>query len=71
MRPVEDWEAIPANTLDDGICRTLYREMSSMFYKFGFVLVPRSSKGSVKLRNWDLWGPFFMCLVFGLFINSR
>lgn len=41
-----------------------------MGYKFSFVLCPRS-KGADELRSWDLWGPFFMCLVFGLFINSK
>jgi len=42
-----------------------------MCYKFGYVLIPRSSgDGTNKLRNWDLWGPFFICLIFGLFINS-
>ena len=42
-----------------------------MIYKFGYVLIPRASAdGTSKLRNWDLWGPFFICLIFGLFINS-
>lgn len=41
-----------------------------MLYKFSYVLIPRASSGTKKLRNWDLWGPFFMCLIFGFFINS-
>jgi hypothetical protein len=42
-----------------------------MCYKFGYVLIPRSSgDGTNRLRNWDLWGPFFICLIFGVFINS-
>lgn len=52
------------------MCQTIGRELFDMLYKFSYVLVPRTSKGLTKLRNWDLWGPFVMCLVFGLFINS-
>lgn len=24
-----------------------------------------------RLKSWDLWGPFFMVLIFGIFINSK
>ena len=48
------------------------QRLHGVFYKFGFVLIPRESHdGTNKLRNWDMWGPFLMCLVFGLFINSN
>jgi hypothetical protein len=66
-----NYQAIPPNTLDDGLWRTLGRELASMFTKFSFALIPRTSTDSVKLRNWDLWGPFFMCLIFGVFINGK
>ena len=42
-----------------------------MCIKFSYVLIPRSDEGANRLRNWDLWGPFFMCLIYGLFINSK
>ena len=42
-----------------------------MCYKFSYVLIPRSDENSYKLRNWDLWGPFFMCLIYGIFISSN
>lgn len=41
-----------------------------MAFKFSYVICPRS-KGAQRLRNWDLWGPFFMCCVLGLFINGK
>ena len=70
-RPIEDYEAIPLNTLDYGVTKTLGLELKDMLYKFSYVLIPRPSSGTKKLRNWDLWGPFFMCLIFGFFINSN
>ncbi len=55
-----------------GISDTMMRELSGVIYKFTYVLIPRGSHdGTNKLRNWDMWGPFLMCLVFGLFINSK
>lgn len=52
--------------------QTFGREFHGVMYKFGYVLIPRASHdGTNKLRNWDLWGPFAMTLIFGLFINSN
>ncbi len=40
--------------------------------KFSYVMIPRSQdNGSFRVRNWDLWGPFIMCLVFAFFIDSK
>lgn len=41
-----------------------------MAYKFSVVLCP-TEKRMRRLKSWDLWGPFFMVLVFGVFINSN
>jgi hypothetical protein len=41
-----------------------------MAFHFSYVLCPRS-RGSDKLKNWDLWGPFFMCCILGVFINGN
>lgn len=39
--------------------------------KFSYVLIPRSQDESPSyVRNWDLWGPFLMCLIFAFFIDS-
>lgn len=68
-RQIKAYQEIPPNTIDDDVLDTLGRQFSAMGYKFSYVLCPRS-QGVEKLKNWDLWGPFFMCLVFGIFINS-
>jgi len=41
-----------------------------MAYKFSVVLCP-TEKRMKRLKSWDLWGPFFMVLTFGVFINSN
>ena len=68
--PCADYDSIPVNTMDFGLCHTICFEMQEMCFKFSFVLVPREERGSARLRNWDLWGPFLMCLFFGFFIKS-
>lgn len=36
------------------------------------MLIPRKQDNtSYRVRNWDLWGPFIMCLVFAFFIDSK
>jgi hypothetical protein len=40
-----------------------------MAYRFVVVMCP-SEKMRSRLKSWDLWGPFFMVLIFGIFINS-
>lgn len=69
-RLITNFANIPPNTIDDGVCDALGREFVSMGYKFSFALWPWA-KGAENLKSWDLWGPFFMCLVFGIFINSN
>ena len=35
------------------------------------MLIPRSQgEAPTYVRNWDLWGPFLMCLIFAFFIDS-
>lgn len=52
--------------------QTFGREFHGVMYKFMYVLIPRATHdGTNKLRNWDLWGPFAMTLIFGLLINSN
>lgn len=66
---IRKFKDIPPNTIDDGVAESLFREFSSMAFHFSYVLCPRS-RGADKLKNWDLWGPFFMCSILGVFING-
>ncbi len=72
LTPLQKLEKIPSNTLDQGICESISIELREMGYKFRCVLIPCvSPKEADRLKNWDFWGPFFMSLVFGLFVNSN
>jgi hypothetical protein len=42
-----------------------------MCVKISYVLLPRNDTNSNKLRNWDLWGPFLMVVIFALFVDSN
>jgi hypothetical protein len=69
-REIKTFENIPPITLDDGICETFGRELESMAHRFSVVLCPVERKIR-SMKTWDLWGPFFMVLIFGVFINSN
>ena len=57
--------------MDEGICNSLTRELKNICVKFSYVLVPRNlGENSQHLRNWDLWGPFLLCLIFAFFVDS-
>lgn len=42
-----------------------------MCVKISYVLLPRNDSHASRLRNWDLWGPFFMIVLFAFFIDSK
>ncbi len=70
LSPITQWIKVPLS-LNLGITDTMLREVYGVIYKFSYVLIPRGSHdGTNKLRNWDMWGPFLMSLIFGIFINS-
>eukprot|EP01100_Stratorugosa_tubuloviscum_P015137 TRINITY_DN84_c2_g3_i1.p1 TRINITY_DN84_c2_g3~~TRINITY_DN84_c2_g3_i1.p1 ORF type:complete len:204 (-),score=95.20 TRINITY_DN84_c2_g3_i1:100-711(-) len=52
---------LAAPTLDEPVSRTLLRELKLIGTKLFYVVLPRG-KGSVVLRDWDLWGPLLICL---------
>jgi hypothetical protein len=42
-----------------------------MCIKISYVLLPRNDINANKLRNWDLWGPFLMVVIFAFFVDSN
>ena len=42
-----------------------------MCVKLSYVLLPRNDAHSNSLRNWDLWGPFLMVVIFAFFVDSN
>lgn len=57
--------------LDEGVCDSVKEEFYEMCIKISYVLVPRNDANAVRLRNWDLWGPFFMLFLFAFFVDSK
>eukprot|EP00163_Fabomonas_tropica_P028780 TRINITY_DN593_c0_g1_i1.p1 TRINITY_DN593_c0_g1~~TRINITY_DN593_c0_g1_i1.p1 ORF type:complete len:199 (+),score=5.07 TRINITY_DN593_c0_g1_i1:236-832(+) len=49
-------------TLDEPIKETLLRDARLVGRKIKTVLIPQSGNSASELRNWDLWGPLFICL---------
>lgn len=56
---------IDFNTLDEPVWNTISRDLKLVSNKFSKVLVP-SSKGQNVLKDWDLWGPLFICVALSL-----
>jgi len=57
------------NTLDEPIWTTANRDLKVIRGKFRQVLLP-SSENQQSNRDWDLWGPIFICVVLSLLFRS-
>ena len=61
---------VPKNSIDEDICSSLASQFKGICIKFSYVLIPRHhGENAHHLQNWDLWGPFFLCLLFAFFID--
>lgn len=49
-------------TLDEPVTTTIMRDVRMVGVKLKHVLMP-TSESNKELRNWDLWGPLFLCLL--------
>ncbi|EFO19763.2 hypothetical protein LOAG_08732 [Loa loa] len=56
------------DTLDEPVWDTVRRDLHTVFAKFGQVMVPKSSQQL--LRDWDLWGPLFLCVFISLMLQG-
>lgn len=55
------------NTLEEPVTTTLLRDMRMVAMKLKYVIIPKQSDDACKeLRNWDLWGPLFLCVTMSL-----
>uniref|UniRef100_A0A914UQ31 Protein YIPF n=1 Tax=Plectus sambesii TaxID=2011161 RepID=A0A914UQ31_9BILA len=57
------------DTLDEPVWVTVKRDLNTVGAKFGLVLFPTQGNQSL-LRNWDLWGPLFICVFISLLLHS-
>jgi hypothetical protein len=54
------------NSLNESIMTSLMRDLNRVYAKLKIVALPVSSEAKHKeLKQWDLWGPFIICLLLG------
>ena len=54
------------NSLNESIYTSLMRDLNRIYAKLKVVALPVSSEAKNKeLKQWDLWGPFIICLLLG------
>lgn len=56
------------NTLDEPVKDTIMRDARAVGKKFFHVLWPKESKSL--LREWDLWGPLFLCVFMAMMLQG-
>uniref|UniRef100_A0A915BAQ9 Protein YIPF n=1 Tax=Parascaris univalens TaxID=6257 RepID=A0A915BAQ9_PARUN len=56
------------DTLNEPVWDTIRRDLRMVGAKFGQVLVPRNDQQL--LRDWDLWGPLFICVFISLLLQG-
>ncbi|KFD69173.1 hypothetical protein M514_02951 [Trichuris suis] len=55
-------------TLDEPVWETVKRDLLSVWTKLRCVVFPQANQKL--LRNWDLWGPLFICIFVALMLHS-
>uniref|UniRef100_A0A7S0VU54 Protein YIPF n=1 Tax=Hemiselmis tepida TaxID=464990 RepID=A0A7S0VU54_9CRYP len=55
-------------TLDEPVLETIKRDLRMVWRKIGKVAIP-SQDTKDELRNWDLWGPLFLCLILAILLS--
>ncbi|KRZ83176.1 Tetraspanin-17, partial [Trichinella sp. T8] len=53
-------------TLDEPVLKTILRDLKAVSSKLRAVIFPRSENQLI--RDWDLWGPLFLCVFIAVFI---
>merc|ERR1719352_1487837 len=59
-------------TLDEPVMETIMRDLRSIGTKLKYVMLPRfRSEKAHGLKQWDLWGPLFLCLTLGIILSAQ
>jgi hypothetical protein len=60
------------STLDEPIRDTIMRDLTSIGLKLKYVMLPRSRVDKAAgLKQWDLWGPLFICLALSIVLSTQ
>ncbi|GMT04121.1 hypothetical protein PENTCL1PPCAC_26295, partial [Pristionchus entomophagus] len=58
------------DTLDEPVWDTVKRDLKTVGEKFAQVIVPRGNNQQI-LKDWDLWGPLFICVALSLILQGH
>ena len=60
-------------TLDEPVSVTIKRDLTAIYNKLYHVMLPRATgEETIKqLRDWDLWGPLFICLGLAIVLSLQ
>ena len=62
------------NTLDEPVMDTIKRDLTRIWQKLKIVINPfvkiDNEEKRREIRNWDLWGPFFFCLMLAIVLST-
>ncbi|VDO64840.1 unnamed protein product [Haemonchus placei] len=58
------------DTLDEPVWDTVSRDLRTVGMKFGHVIFPKSDRQQL-LKDWDLWGPLFICVGLSLLLQHN
>ncbi|KAK8800680.1 hypothetical protein WA158_000005 [Blastocystis sp. Blastoise] len=58
-------------TLDEPVSVTIKRDLNSIWDKLKHVIMPKTSAEDTlkSLKDWDLWGPMFLCLALAIILS--
>mmetsp|Transcript_70202 Transcript_70202/g.228236 ORF Transcript_70202/g.228236 Transcript_70202/m.228236 type:complete len:210 (-) Transcript_70202:93-722(-) len=59
-------------TLDEPVTETIMRDLRSIGTKLKYVMLPQARADKAHgLKQWDLWGPLFLCLALGIMLSMQ
>eukprot|EP00761_Pharyngomonas_kirbyi_P012568 gb/GECH01012595.1/.p1 GENE.gb/GECH01012595.1/~~gb/GECH01012595.1/.p1 ORF type:complete len:204 (+),score=28.79 gb/GECH01012595.1/:1-612(+) len=59
----------PYDTLEEPVLTTIFRDVKAIGRKVKLVMLPQGETTKKELRNWDLWGPLFLCLFLAIILG--
>lgn len=57
-------------SLNESVWTSLSRDLGKIMFKLKIVVLPVNNEEKLKeLKQWDLWGPFLICILLGIILN--
>eukprot|EP00927_Polykrikos_kofoidii_P061325 TRINITY_DN56169_c0_g1_i1.p1 TRINITY_DN56169_c0_g1~~TRINITY_DN56169_c0_g1_i1.p1 ORF type:complete len:258 (-),score=36.41 TRINITY_DN56169_c0_g1_i1:264-1037(-) len=68
---VDEEMGVPMCTLTEPVSKTIARDVTAVAKRLAYVMQPsaRIDRGR-RLKDWDLWGPLFLCLILGIVLSE-